>query len=129
MKKRLALVAIVLLVVMAGAGVFVYCVYFLPGVRVTLRNTGSAPMRSVVLYVTGQQYAMGDLAPGASMDVTVHPTTSSHLEIGFIDADGNSKRLYPGGYFGAEDVGTISVSVKDGVMVENDLHTRPYYFW
>ncbi len=91
-----------------------------PGIRVTIQNTGSTPLRSVVLYVTVGEYSLGDIAPGASAHATVSSGPKSHLEIGFIDVGGDTKRLNAGGYFSGSCRGTIRVAIKDGAIVEND---------
>src|SRR5947209_4261248 len=90
------------------------------GIRITIQNTGSADLRLVVLYVTGREYPLGDIAPGASAHATVNPTSESHLEIGFTDAGGQPKRLNAGGYFESGYRGTIRISIKDGTITEND---------
>ena len=53
----------------------------------------------VVLYVTGAEYSLGDIAPVLSANATVASGPKSHLEIGFIDVGGDTKRLNAGGYF------------------------------
>jgi hypothetical protein len=85
----------------------------------TIQNTGSQPLRSVVLSVTGASYNLGDIPPGATAHVTVHPTGESHLEIQFTDSDGQAHRLNAGGYFESGYRGTINISIKDDVIQEN----------
>jgi len=70
--------------------------------------------------VTGASCNLGDIAPGATADAMVHPTSESHLEIQFTDGDGQDKRLDAGGYFEPGYRGTINVSIKDGVIEENE---------
>ena len=43
------------------------------GVQVVIQNTGSTPLHSVVLHVTGGSYPLGDVAAGGSVDATVSP--------------------------------------------------------
>lgn len=91
-----------------------------------LHNAGSTDLSSVVLHVTGRSYPLGDLAPRASAHATVSPTSESHLEIEFADADGKPKRLNAGGYFEPGYRGTIRVSIKDGAIDENEQHVNVY---
>ena len=90
------------------------------GIRVTIENTGTTTLESVVLHVTGASYNMGDIVPGASATARVSPTSESHLEIEFTDADGKVQRLDAGGYFEPGYRGTIRVSIKDGVIDKNE---------
>ena len=90
------------------------------GIRVTIDNTGTTTLESVVLHVTGASYNMGDIVPGASATARVSPTSESHLEIEFTDADGQAQRLDAGGYFEPGYRGTIRVSIKDGVIDKNE---------
>ena len=94
--------------------------YFWPEIHVSVQNTGSAPMQSVVLHVTGKSYSIGDIFAGGSASATVEPTGESGLEIEFIDAYGTIKRLNAGGYFESGYRGTIQVSIKDGTIVKNE---------
>jgi hypothetical protein len=90
------------------------------GIQVTITNAGKAPIRSVELFVTGNSYPLGDIAPGASGKATVESTGDSHLEIELIDNDGQSKRLNAGGHFEPGYRGSIEVSIKDGVIEANE---------
>ena len=110
----------VLLVVLVVLVLFL----FRSGIHVSIQNTGSQPLRSVVLFVTGTSYNLGDIPPGATAHATVHPTGESHLEIEFTDADGQAKRLDAGGYFEPGYRGTIDISIKDGVIQKNEQQIR-----
>ncbi len=99
-------------------------VIFRSGIHVTIQNTGSQPLRSVVLHVTGASYNLGDIAPGNTAGATVHATSESDLEIGFTDADGQINRLDAGGYFESGYKGTIDISIKDGVIQKNEQNIR-----
>lgn len=115
-KVRWLLVAIpVVLIALVGVVLF----QFRPGIQVTIQNTGSTPMRSVVLHVTGNSYQLGDIPPGESATARVRPTSDSGLEIEFTDTDGKVQRLDAGGYFESGYRGTIRVSIKNGVIDEN----------
>ncbi len=78
------------------------------------------PLRSVVLFVTGNSYSLGDIPPGAISQTTVKCTGDSHLEIEFVGDAGDAKRLDAGGFFQPGYRGTIRVSVKDGVIEGNE---------
>lgn len=90
------------------------------GIRVSVENTGTSPLNQVVLHVTGASYNVGDVAPGSSAAARVRPSSESHLEIEYVDDDGNVQRLNAGGYFEPGYRGTIRVSVTDGVIDVNE---------
>jgi hypothetical protein len=90
------------------------------GVHVTIKNTGSQPLRSVVLHVPGASHSLGDIPLGATAQATVHATGESHLEIEFTNPDGQPYRLDAGGYFEPGYRGTIDISIKDGVIEKNE---------
>ena len=93
------------------------------GIRVTIQNTGSTILRSVVLHSTDKSYPVGYIAAGDSGEATIYPTRKSHLEIEFTDVDGRSKRVNAGGYFVEGMKGTIRVSIKDGTIDEIEHKT------
>ena len=93
---------------------------FRSGIHVTVENSGSTPIRSVVLHVTGNSYSLSDLLPGASSQATVHATSESHLEIEIVDADGKPQRLTADCYFEPSYRGKIHVSIKDGAIDRYD---------
>ncbi|MFO0448833.1 MAG: hypothetical protein ACK52I_09255 [Pseudomonadota bacterium] len=103
--------------------IVVLALQFRPGIQVTIQNTGSTPMKSVVLHVTGASYDLGEIAPGAEATARVRPTSESHLEIEFTIADGKTQRVNAGGYFESGYRGTIRVEIKDGVIdkFEDDI--------
>lgn len=90
------------------------------GVSVTVQNIGRSPMHSVVIHVTGGIYPLGDLSPGASVSASVKPTGQTHLDIDYSDAAGKKHELRAGGPFDDRFRGTISVSVKEGVIQQID---------
>lgn len=92
--------------------------------RSGIQNTGSQPLRSVVLHVTGASYSLGDIPPGGTAHATVHATGESHLEIEFSDPDEQTQRLDAGGYFEAGYHGTVEISIKDGVIEKNEQQIR-----
>ena len=98
--------------------------FFRSGIHAAIQNTGSQPLRSVVLHVTGVCHSLDDIPPGATVHTTVHPTGESHLEIEFTDPDGRPQRLDAGGYFEAGYRGKITVSIKDGMIERNEQQIR-----
>jgi hypothetical protein len=93
--------------------------HFGSGIRVTVHNTGTRPIRSAVLHVTGRSYPAGDIAPGNFFEATVNPKSESHLEIEFNDAEGKRQRLSVDCYFEPGYRGEIEVSIKDGRIEKN----------
>lgn len=83
-------------------------------------NTGTSTLKSVVLHVTGSSHTLGDITPGNSSEAVVKPTSESHLEIQFVDAEGQAHRLDAGGYFEPGYHGEIRVSIKDGEIEKNE---------
>jgi hypothetical protein len=90
------------------------------GIRVTVLNAGTKPLRSVMLHVTGSSYDLGSIAPGASAEAIVNPNSESHLEVEFEDIDGQVRRLNAGGYFESGYRGTIRVSIGDNEIEKNE---------
>ncbi len=97
---------------------------FRAGIRVTIQNTGTTQLHSVVLHVTGGSYKLGNITPGASSEVVIKSTGESNLEIEFEGNEGRTQRLNAGGYFESGYRGTIRVSIKDGTIDKNeqDIH-------
>ncbi len=91
-----------------------------PGIHVSVENTGNLPIRSVVLYVTGNSYNLGDIPPTTKAEATARCTGDSHLEIEFSDDTGATKRLDAGGFFQPGYRGTIRVSIRNGVIEGNE---------
>jgi hypothetical protein len=112
--------ACILLLLIAGLVLTV----FRSGIHVTVRNSGSQPLRSVVLHVTRASYDLGDIAPGEMASAIVSPTGESNLEIEFTDPDGQTQRLDAGGYFESGYKGTIRVSIKGGKIQENEQNIK-----
>ena len=65
---------------------------------VAVSTEGSHELRSVVVYVTGRSYSLGDLAVGESSAVYVEPISESNVELEFVDFLGKTKRLNVSGY-------------------------------
>ena len=68
-------------------------IQFRSGFRITVHNTGAKSVRSVVVHVNAGSYSVGDIAPGESVEATMNPTSGSHLEIEFREADGTQKHM------------------------------------
>ncbi|WP_164103727.1 hypothetical protein [Candidatus Laterigemmans baculatus] len=118
---KLALV-FVLVAGLVGLAVF----QFRSGVRITVENAGTSPLKSVVLHVTGASYALGDIAVGKSATMRVRPTGESHLEIEFTRSDGETRRLNADCYFEPGYRGSMRVEIKDGQIheVEESIKLR-----
>jgi hypothetical protein len=99
------------------------------GVRVTIHNVGTTPLRSVVLQVTGASYPLGDIVPGSFGEATVISHGESNLEIEFINIDGKTRRLNAGGYFESGYRGTIRVSIQDGTIEANEQQLTLWSLW
>ena len=112
----------VLLIIISG---FVWNIFHV-GIRVTVQNTGQMTLHSVILHVSGNSYSLGNLAPDAFAVATVEPKGESHLEIEFTDSDGKMQRLAVEGYFETNYRGTIRVSIKDGVIDQNEQQFHNY---
>jgi hypothetical protein len=97
-----------------------YVLFYKPGIQVTVQNTGSQPIRSVVLFVTGNNYSLGDIPPGAAAEARVKCTGDSHLEIEFVDDHEQTKRLDAGGFFQPGYRGKIRLTIRDGTIQENE---------
>jgi hypothetical protein len=69
------------------------------GAKVSLENVGTAPLRSVVIRVTGKSYSVGDVAAGESRVVETYPTGESHVVIELVDDDGSKKEFPIDCYF------------------------------
>jgi hypothetical protein len=117
-------VAIAAGVVLAGGGLAWY--HFRPGVRVTVENAGTEPMRAVVLHVTGRSYTIGDIAPGGCIRTTVVPTSESDLQIEFTDGRGNRRRVLVECYIEPSDRGEIRARIKDGRL---EMKAEQIQFW
>jgi hypothetical protein len=98
------------------------------GVSVTVKNTGTKPIRSVVVHITGNAHELGDIAPGESVKGTVYPTGESGLYVEFNDTDGKQQRLDVDCYMEHDYRGMIQVAVKDGRIDQagQRIDVRPY---
>lgn len=94
----------------------------------TVRNTGSHTLGSVVLYVAGTRtrfsYDLGNILAGASAKTAVRAAEQSHLEIEFIDAHGDLKRVSGKRAFGPISRGRIDLSIREGAIETEDWKDR-----
>ena len=97
--------------------ILIVTVYFLlpRGVIVIVNNVGHVPLQAVWIHVTGRSYTVGDIPPGKSRSVRVHPTNEGHVEVSFRTPDEPQKRMVAGCYFGGQYYsGTVTVDL-DGM--------------
>lgn len=117
---KLGSAAALVVVVMIGAR---WCYRHTRGVEVRVHNVDQQPLHSVVVLVTGRQYEIGDLAPGATDAVFVKPTSESGVAFSLVDRDGHQVHLNAGGYFEPGNTGAISVDINahGARRVEQDI--------
>jgi hypothetical protein len=125
--QRAVFLATITLCVVAVALTYLY---LRGGIRVTIVNEGPTAIRSVVLYVTGASYPLGDIPEESTRQATVMSQSSeSHLEIGFIDAEGKARQLNAGGYFEPGYRGNIRIRINDkGNIEENEQKIKAWIF-
>jgi hypothetical protein len=118
---RIILAFVVLLVF---AGVLGYQ-FFVPGVAITLRNTGREVMGAVTIQAAGQVYKLGDLAPGKTVTQRVIPTSEAPVEVAFTGNLGSMVRLLAAGKLTAGSRGQIDIEIKDGKVaaVKNEVRS------
>ena len=119
-----AFLSIPILIDLFGMLIALVMPIFARGIQVTVQNTGSQSLSTVVLHVIGNRtdysYNVGDIAPGISIGAVIGPDKNSHLEIEFTDDKGQRKRLKAGENFEQGYKGTIWLSIKDGVIDRNE---------
>jgi len=126
-KRRLQLAGgLICLFLIAASTAAYFQLFYHPGIDVTVENTGRMPIRSLVLEVTGNRYALGDIPPSGSAHATVKCTGDSHLEIEFFDLEGRPLRIDAGGFFQPGYRGTIRLSIKDGKIERNEQDIQWY---
>jgi hypothetical protein len=110
--------------VLVGGGLAWY--HFRPGVRVTVENAGTEPMRAVVLHVTGRSYTIGDIAPGGCTETILVPTSESDLQIEFTDGRGNERRVPIECYIEPSNRGEIRARINDGRLEMTEQRIQPW---
>lgn len=101
--KKLLLVSLAAIVV----GFIGHHFWSSDGVTFVVKNVGNETIRSVVVYVTGKSYSIGDIEPGNSKSVLLNPTSESHVELTF---SGHS-RLTIDCYFEHGYSGTLAAEI------------------
>jgi hypothetical protein len=117
--------------ILLGLALLVAVLFFLlpRALRVTVTNTGTAPMRAVRVEVAGKSYELGDIAPGASRGVDVTPGGDAPVELRFTDDRGTQGHWKSGGNLLAPGShGDLTIFVRDGVIerLKNDTRTGPF---
>lgn len=85
-----------------------------PRLVMSVQNSDTEPMNSVVLHVTGASYSIGDIDAGETISTEVYPTGDSHLEVEFSTEDEPRNRVAVDSYFGPGWDGTLRVSIREG---------------
>jgi hypothetical protein len=102
---------VVVALLFAGA---IYCIFFAPGVHVTVRNTGQEVLRNVTVHVTGDEKSLGDLAPGGFRSRKIRPASGSHVEVEFTIEQGTRLRLIVDCYSEPGYRGELDFEIQDG---------------
>lgn len=123
-KERRGWLLLIPAILVVLALIVVLALQFRSGIQVTVENTGSTPLKLVILHVTGASYDLGDIAPGDSATARVSPTGDSELEVEFKDTDGHTQRINAGGYFESGYRGSIRVEIKDGLIDKFEDNTK-----
>ena len=100
-----------------------YLLLYNRGIRVTVQNTNSHPLRSVVLFVTRNSYNLGDILPGATADATALEIVLRPWALG--DLGYHLARRYAERYDPRHGTGLIPSSAP---MVENIAEFWGKYF-
>lgn len=77
---------------LAGA----YVLWELGRVVITVRNSADSPLSDVVLSVSGDEQALGELGQGESRQTVVHPEAASSVQLRF--ARRGERRFWSGSY-------------------------------
>jgi hypothetical protein len=94
------------------------------GVTVIIRNVGAEPVRSIIVYVTGNSYSIGDVAPGTSKTVKVFAKGESHIEL----EQAGKNRLVIGCYFEDGYMGKITAEITPTqvVNIKDEIRIGPF---
>jgi hypothetical protein len=104
------IVAVVFFVILFGSG------FFRPGVEATVTNKGTSPMKAVDIAVAGDRITIGDLLPGATRSVHVHPTSDSSILVIYQD-NGDPRTVTVDCYMDSSSSGSIYIDIQDGVVI------------
>jgi hypothetical protein len=94
------------------------------GVEIRLHSVANSPLRSVTVAVTGNSYALGDLAPGQTTSVWVAPTSESGVDVSFATASGGVKHAALSGYIEPGYSGWISADLTTNEAVNIEDHVE-----
>jgi hypothetical protein len=120
-RPRLLGIAVGVLVMIVIA---VVAIQLRPGITVTVKNTGTTPLKAVVLHVTGASHNLGDIAPGAFATASLRPSGESDLQVEFVDGGGPPQRLRANCYIESGYRGAIQVEIKDGQIDKLESHVK-----
>lgn len=115
-RSRRVIFWIVAVLPLAIAASWYWLFAYRPGITVIVFNAGPQPLRDVVLIVTGQRVALGEIAANRSAQGIVKCSGDSHLEIEFRTEGQATRRLDAGGYFQPGYYGTIRVTIENGEL-------------
>lgn len=119
MKKRIFFSFIAIVIVIACG--FGACSRFSgDGVTFIVKNVSKETIRSIVVHVTGESYAIGDIEAGASKSVVLHPTSDSHVEL----ASAGHSRLIIDCYLEYGYGGTLAAEITADRVVVRDATVR-----
>lgn len=110
-------------IILGGAVTFAtlvrrYGPFYRRDLQVHVTNAGQDTLHAVSIYVTGNTYALGDLAAGHTVTNAVKATGESHVEVSFESSPGVKVQLDAGGYFEPRYVGDISFGLNGGRIVD-----------
>ena len=120
-----------LAVAAVALAIFVAMIFWLVprgGVTAIVKNTGTTPLSSAIVAVTGKTYGIGDIPPNRSASVVVRPQGDSRMTIEYRDAAGTQYSLPVDCYLESGFRGSITVDVSGNKIAKVDHHTRvgPY---
>jgi hypothetical protein len=84
------------------------------GVLVTVRNSQAEALETVSLRVTGNEYQLGDIAPGAATSARVHPTSDSHVVVVTKGVDARPREVVIDTYLERGSGGTLEIELLPG---------------
>jgi hypothetical protein len=91
------------------------------GIRVTVTNVGSDPLRDAAVITPGERASpLGELQPGMVKSVLVWPRGTGQIELRFQNGLEQPTSLILDGYVESGYAGTIDVHVKDGLIVRQE---------
>ena len=92
---------------------------------VQFKNQSDHKLETVRLSGSGFEASLGEIDPGKSRTIKVHPSGDSALSVSFV-ADGQSYRFEPQGYFEAGGMYKVTATVSRDLSVVVDSDIGPY---